>query len=270
MSNTIRSIAVGFVGLALVLAFDAISDDTSPKAGADKAVKSDTAHAPDTAHDPKAGTGDGAHEVELSACIPVYRPPKLGKPRMTVGGGSRGPGKGFPALYVIVPDHVGQTTSSQPSLFWFVDEVPPLGTQFVFTLMDEEADTPLIEEALGIPERSGLQRVRISDFGVQLETGTEYQWSIAMSAPGVDHSKDVISVGWIDYVGKSDGIAARLEAGGPERSSFVYAEEGIWYDALSSIHDSMESNSGAMDFKVARVALLEAAGLDAVAAHVGR
>ena len=89
---------------------------------------------------------------------------------------------------------------------------PPVGTEFVFTLMDEEADTPLVEQALANPESAGLQRVRIADFGVQLETGTEYQWSIAMSAPGADHSKDVISVGWIDYVGESDGITARLEA----------------------------------------------------------
>ena len=124
MTNWSRIITAAFVGLTLALAFDASSDDTAPKAGADKAQEVGAAHVPGTADQPKAGSHKGPHEIEICECVPVYRPPKLGKPRMTVGGGSRGPGKGFPALYVLVPDHVGQTTSSQPSLFWFVDDVP--------------------------------------------------------------------------------------------------------------------------------------------------
>lgn len=260
MSKWIRIATVVWVGLALTLAFDAVSDDTAKKTAAIHVAHPDA--------DAKAEVKAEATEVQLSSCMPVYRPPRLGKPRMTVGGGSRGPGKGFPGLYVLVPDHVGLTTSPQPSLFWFVDQVPPAGTQFVFTLMDEEADMPLVEKALTLPRSAGLQRIRISDYGVQLESGVEYQWSIAMSAAGADHSKDVVSMGFIDYIGKSDEIAARLAADGADGSASVFADEGIWYDAMTSIDDSIGRDSSAMDFTVARAGLLKGAGLDAVAMHI--
>ena len=113
-----------------------------------------------------------------------------------------------------------------------------------------------------------MQRIRISDYGVHLESGAEYQWSIAMSAPGADHSKDVVSLGWIDYIARSDGIEARLAADGADGAASVFADEGFWYDAMTSIDDSIGRDSNAMDFNFARASLLEGAGLNAVAMHV--
>ena len=200
--------------------------------------------------------------------MPVYKPPMLSKPTRTVGGGSRGVGDTAPAVYAIVPNHVAQSASRQPSLFWYLDGLPSGSAKIEFTLIDDEADTPLVEKTLTAPKSAGLQRIRLSDFGARLESGTEYQWSIAMSTPGTDHSKDVISFGWIDYVGRSEGVAARLAADDADRSAFIYADEGIWYDALTSIDDSIERDSGAANFKVARASLLEEAGLGAVALRV--
>ena len=62
--------------------------------------------------------------------MPIYRPDAVGKPARTVGGGSRGPGDGFPALYALVPDHVARTASRQPALLWYIDAVPKAGTRF--------------------------------------------------------------------------------------------------------------------------------------------
>ena len=59
--------------------------------------------------------------------VPIYRPARVGKPARTVGGGSRGPGVGVPALFVLVPDHVAQTASTQPSRLGFAPAIsnPP-------------------------------------------------------------------------------------------------------------------------------------------------
>ena len=105
------------------------------------AVQSEETPAPVAAGPPLAG-------------MPIYRPEAVGKPARTVGGGSRGPGDGFPALYVLVPDHVAKTASRQPTLLWFIDDVPKAGTRFEFTLLVEADDEPTVKAALPTPSRA--------------------------------------------------------------------------------------------------------------------
>ena len=86
---------------------------------------------------------------------PIYTPPKLGKPARTVGGGSRGTSDKVPALYVLVPEHVGQTASAQPSLFWYIDRAPSADSKLEFTLIDEESVKPRVEAVLPRPTQAG-------------------------------------------------------------------------------------------------------------------
>ena len=132
--------------------------------------------------------------------LPVYRPPSVGKPARTVGGGSRGPGDGFADLYVLVPDHVGQTVAEQPSLFWYVDEVPSTPVRVEFSLLDEDGIDPLVQASLDPVVRAGIQRVELSDYGVKLESGKEYEWSISLVPNASSRDKDIVSSGWIDRV----------------------------------------------------------------------
>ena len=92
--------------------------------------------------------------------LPIYQPPKVGTPARTIGGGSRGPGDGIPDLYVLVPAHVGQTASEQPSLFWYVDELPDVDVRLEFTLLDEDGLDPLVLTTLAKLERAGTHHPR--------------------------------------------------------------------------------------------------------------
>ena len=47
--------------------------------------------------------------------VPVYKPPLRGKPRARIGGGVRSATADWPSLFVLVPEHTGQTISAQPS-----------------------------------------------------------------------------------------------------------------------------------------------------------
>ena len=104
-------------------------------------------------------------QIQAKAVAPdapaVYKPPARGKPRTRVGGGVRG-GENAPSLQVLVPEHIGQTLSDQPSLFWYVDGPPPENTVVVFTLIDEAGVTNVVAchrwtdlEGLGIEDIDG-------------------------------------------------------------------------------------------------------------------
>ena len=232
------------------------ADEASAGAGTEKAAASEAQ--PSQANTPPVS-------ARAPALMPLYRPPKVGKPARSVGGGSRGPGDGFPALYALVPSHVGQTASSQPSLFWYVDNVPAAGARMEFTLLDEDGLKPLVEASLEVPQRAGIQRIRLSDYDVQLNPGTEYEWSVALIRDPKQRSKDVVATGWIDCVAPSSELNARLASEGSSRSVYVFADEGLWYDALTALGDQMEANSGDASLTEIRASLLTQVALEAVA-----
>jgi hypothetical protein len=187
---------------------------------------------------------------------PAYRPPRRGSPRARVGGGLRG-ALALPTPLALAPEHVGQTVFAQPSLFWHLDGSPGRGGQFVFTLIDEEGIDPLVEARLAAPERSGIWRIRLADYGVRLEPGTEYQWSVALIADPARRSKDVVSTGYIRRV----ATPGKLELGQPGVGA--YADLGLWYDALESISDAIDASPNDPVLRGHRNALLRQAKLDA-------
>ena len=204
-----------------------------------------------------------------SARLPVYRPPSVGKPARTVGGGSRGPGDGFTELYVLVPDHVGQTVAEQPSLFWYVDKVPATPVTVEFSLLDEGGIDPLVQATLDPLARPGIHRVELSKYDVKLQSGMEYEWSISLVPDAKSRDKDIVSTGWIDRVDPPSGMDTALASGGEEARAFVFAENGLWYDALSALDQRIEREPGNKDLVKMRADLLRQVGLEGVAASSG-
>jgi hypothetical protein len=202
-----------------------------------------------------------APKQKTTASLPVYRPPSIGQPSRTVGGGTRGPGDGFPSVYVLVPDHPGRTTSAQPTLYWYVDNVPPAGSKVRFTLMDETSDDPVVSAELPTPTRAGVYAIRLADRGVSLEPNKEYEWSVALAVDPKDSARDIVASGWIVRVPPGQAVAS------PGGSSAVnrLAEEGLWYDALSEIDGQMKARPSDSSLPEMRSALLRQVGLDAVA-----
>jgi len=80
--------------------------------------------------------GAGANqkrEVAADFTAPlVYNPPRRGSPRAKVGGGLRG-ATALPTLLALAPDHLAQTVSARPALFWYIDAQLTSGAQIVFT-----------------------------------------------------------------------------------------------------------------------------------------
>jgi hypothetical protein len=199
-----------------------------------------------------------------AATRPVYQPPKLGKPARTVGGGSRGSKDKVPALFVVAPEHVGQTTSAKPSLFYFVDRVPDSSIRVEFTLLDEDGVEPLVEAVLPTPKRAGVHRIRLADHGVNLAAGTEYEWSVSLVLDQNERSKDIVATSWIDRIPESGELKSRLASEGATAS--VYAEEGLWYDAIGALSDEIDEDPGNVQLAERRADLLRQVGLDTIAA----
>ena len=194
----------------------------------------------------------------------TYKPPLRGNPAGRVGGGTRG---GTPdrsvVLSVLTPDHVGLTIQEQPNLFWYTSQ--PTSYTAELTVIENQAVKPLLETRLGPLTHAGIQRIRLKDYNVHLKTGVQYRWYVAIVPDRKNRSKDILAGGFIERVEPADNLRTRLAQAGAERSAFVYAEEGIWYDALSVLSEMIEAAPRDANPRSQRAALLEQVRLQQVA-----
>lgn len=187
----------------------------------------------------------------------VYIPPRRGAPRARVGAGGVRGSAALPRPLALAPDHVGLTVSASPSLFWHIDAAPGLDVELIFTLIDDRATEPLAEIALDGPGGAGIQRLRLSKYGVQLEPEVEYTWSIALVPDTKQRSSDVVSLGFIRRVARPDGFAVETS------DAAAFAEAGIWYDALEALSDAVDSDPANRNLRAQRSSLLRQAQLGA-------
>ncbi len=195
--------------------------------------------------------------------LPVYVPPQRSAPVRRIGGGSRRPGVNVPALYVLAPDHTGLTTKKQPTLYWFVSG--RVETEVRFVLLEEGSIDPVLETNLGAVRAGGIHKLSLADHGIALRQGVDYQWFITMVADPVKRSKDIVSGGTIRLVEPSTRLRNGISDANNDRMGFVYADNGIWYDAIDILSSRIEQSPHDGSLRAQRAALLEQVDLTQVA-----
>lgn len=193
----------------------------------------------------------------------IYRPPLRGAPAGTVAGGTRGTEQESLRLSVLAPDHVGLTTQDQPVLYWYLSGLP--GYPLEFTIIEAGAIRPLLETPLMPPVQPGIQTIRVVDYGARLKQGSHYQWFVAIVKNPEQRSKDVIASAELEVIEPSGALSAELKRAGKEGAPYLYAEEGIWYDALMAISELIASAPEQALFREQRASLLQQVGFKEVA-----
>jgi hypothetical protein len=192
---------------------------------------------------------------------PVYKPPVRGAPASRVGGGSRGVGTELPRMYVLAPVDIGFTTKGKPDLYWFASE--PSKAKVVLSIYTDDPAKPLLEQVLPPVSSPGIQRVRLADFPLELQPRVEYRWRVTM----IDEARPARAVasGAIQRINVWPKLQARIQNQGSDilATANVYAEEGLWYDALEAIGQSGETPRAWKS----RAALLQQVGLAEVSQH---
>lgn len=197
--------------------------------------------------------------------LPVYIPPLRGAPVSRVGGASRGSGDASVTVEVLAPDHTGLTVSPRPTLYWYLSALS--AAPLDFTLIDEAGIKPLVEVRLDAPESPGVQRVDLAELDVTLKPGVNYQWFVALIPDPKQRSNDILAGGMIKRITPSQALMAKLKRASQGELPHIYAEEGIWYDALAAVSEPMRVNPDDATLRTARAALLEQVGLNDVAAE---
>jgi uncharacterized protein (UPF0335 family) len=163
---------------------------------------------------------------------------------------------------VLAPDHSGFTTSEQPSLYWYISK--PTSLPVELTVMDPQGVKPILETRLSSAVNAGVQRVRLADYNVRLSPGAAYRWFVAVVPDSDRRSKDILAGGAIERVETPEELKAKLAQTAKKEAPFVYAEAGMWYDALGAISDLIEAAPQDQELRKQRAAMLAQVGLPTI------
>jgi hypothetical protein len=200
---------------------------------------------------------------------PVYKPPLRGSPTGRVGGGTRGmtERESF-SLQVLAPDHIGLTIQDQPCLYWYVSKPIPYPVEL--TVIERNAVKPLLEKIIKGPDKGGIQFIRLADYAVHLRRNVPYKWFVTLVTDAEHRSKDILAGGIIKSVEPPPSLSAKLKGADSGKAPYIYAEEGLWYDALGAISGMIDASPNNVDLRKQRASLLEQVGLSEVAEFENR
>jgi hypothetical protein len=202
----------------------------------------------------------------------AYKAPLRGAPATRVGGATRSAnGLVNLKLNVLAPSDTGYTVSENPTIYWYTSE--PITFPVEFTVISTEsiqdAAKPLLDVTRQPPIKKGFHALNLKEFGVALKPGVEYQWFVAVVRDKDQRASDIMAGGTIKRIAGSESVAVRtkVQQASPAQRAAVYAEAGIWYDAIDQLSKEIDANPGNRQLRDQRAALLEQVGLRDAAAY---
>lgn len=189
---------------------------------------------------------------------------------------SRGCGKGMESLMALAPDYQetislkegekipvtkvwGLTTDDYPTFWFFVPYDKSSITEMEFVLKDEsqKPSKTIYRTILNKPEKPGIVSVDTKKAIEALQVSKtkhqkKYHWYLKLKVKcSPQQSAELKSVdGWIERVNLSSNLAKRIEQATQERKAAIYAENGIWHDALTTLGEarfSQPDNASLLD-----------------------
>ncbi len=142
----------------------------------------------------------------------------------------------YPPLTALVPAYQtsqegqsvwGYTLAEHPTFWFYVPERITADNLPVFLLQDEnglEIYKTTLQATGTLP---GVVSLRLPETVVPLEIGKRYHWIFTLEGAFVD--------GWVERISPNQKLLSQLKAATPRERVALYAANGIWYEALTTL-----------------------------------
>jgi hypothetical protein len=181
--------------------------------------------------------------LTLSAFAQYVPPNNLCIPGRREGGGTRGDCLNSPQpLMALMPENsYGETISAYPTFFWFVPDVPAQAAEFV--LYDDDGNE-VYYTTFRVTGTSGILSLTLPETAdlLPLEMGKSYEWVFSLICDEQDRSGDLFTTGWLRRVESTPTLQQQLTTATTSDRANVYAQQGLWYDALAEIATQYRAN----------------------------
>ncbi|MCX7594854.1 MAG: DUF928 domain-containing protein [Fischerella sp.] len=191
------------------------------------------------------------------ATLAAYKPPRDQKPPSgyTDSSGVRGRCKttGTGSLTLLAPiTHVGQTTSAHPTFAWFVTHHQRMPIEFSVYEFDNNEQPHKLVYRSEVQSSPGIMKLSLPKEQPGLSVGQKYLWQVEILCNRNRPSRNLLASAEIEVVAIPASLKDALnhEQDRTQRAT-LYAEAGMWYDALSEALNT--SNTGALGIVAANL-----------------
>ncbi|BAY24933.1 hypothetical protein NIES2100_47320 [Calothrix sp. NIES-2100] len=171
----------------------------------------------------------------------VFNPPKRGLPPASAGGATRGDSFCVQKNQLLTPllpkEKLGLTFSERPSFFWHVPQNTVKTAEFIIYEVDQSDanDDVVYETTLTLPTTPGIMKFTLPASSSPLKVGKRYHWYLTLICDDSDFKKSPEIEGWIERTQPEANLSKALEQANLRKRPALYAEAGIWHEALASL-----------------------------------
>jgi len=189
--------------------------------------------------------------------LPRYCPPKRKNHSARIVSGMRGDNEKLPVCTVLAPEDFGITINASPVLYWYISKL--WNKKIIFAVNNIESMKTIFEHKI-IVKKIGIQKIDLSKYNVNLEYNKQYEWNIALICNQNQPSQDITTGGIIIRKKISQKLQEKLKITGKMRH-YIFAEEGIWYEAIHAISSLIESDPNNFFYRNQRAYLFDQVNL---------
>lgn len=179
--------------------------------------------------------------TQTSSVLSQFRPPDLRVPDRRDGGGTRGGGvfdSSKPRLTALIPKDGGVTISEYPTFLVYIPPCDETDVQAKFVL-EEAGGIDIYSTVIESLPTGGIISISLSknESTEPLKIGQSYRWFLYIES---DSSESI--QGTIQRVQPSNTLTEALKTAKPQELPTLYQQEGIWYEAISSLAELRRQN----------------------------
>lgn len=201
--------------------------------------------------------------------VAQYVPPRgMSGPRTTAGGATRGnscsntqnvSGLSLTALVPTVPEtnNWAVTTAANPPFFIYVPNSSARKAEFV---LKDEAQNDIYRTSFPLSGKAEIIELRLPK-STSLEIGKQYSWYFTIFCNSLDRSQNAFTNSWSMRTELNSALAAQIQQAEPIERSRLYAQNGIWHEAVATLAEARRQNPDDAKLAGEWKKLLESAGI---------
>jgi Domain of Unknown Function (DUF928) len=185
------------------------------------------------------------------------------------GGAARGSscnteGLGKVDVVALMPQtKIGLTVAQKPTFLFRVSKTSIQEAKF--KLLNAKGDTIIYDKNFPLTNTGDVTSFTLPDDAPALEIGKEYQWELVVNCDPDDPAGNPRVKTAIKRVEPSSILVDKLAQAQPNERADLYAQEGIWLDALSTLAKLRIANPNDAELQEEWTSLLESVGLKHIA-----
>lgn len=133
------------------------------------------------------------------------------------------------------------TTAAHPTFWFYVPYSQNVTSPAMFVLQDENAN-PIYEKAIAPPTKPGVMSVSLPADAPKLAVNQQYRWFLSFSCDSEKQSPPIYVEGVVKRVNLSQEITKQLQTATPQQQFAIYAQNGIWHEALTTLAKLRQKN----------------------------